>query len=238
MCATSVFLDTISSNIFLKAKHREGCNPRKIQHDGLKNQSISLLGCVPLAPKTLPVFVNNQCLPTISRWSSCFGNVGNQMWPATWKWVRCWLFQELSYMHGWKEHTSSSNLVYVLALGVYRVAELLPFEISQYTIFVKNELQVEWCFQLPFCAKGYKWDFFNICNIFSTLNCSKLNNALGDICEHDFQGMVTMHQYNLSSYQRGQLSWGKLQSCPQGDFVHLTREIFRNIFNLTGTKFQ
>ena len=38
------------------------------------------------------------------------------------------------YMHGSKEHTNSSNLVYVLALGCYRVAELLPFEISQYII--------------------------------------------------------------------------------------------------------
>ena len=42
-------------------------------------------------------------------------------------------------MHGWKEHNNSSNLV-SLSFNVYRVAELLPFEISKYIIFSEKRI--------------------------------------------------------------------------------------------------
>ena len=43
-------------------------------------------------------------------------------------------------MHGWKEHTNSSNLVLCLSFGVYRVAELFPFGISHYIIFSEKRI--------------------------------------------------------------------------------------------------
>ena len=39
-------------------------------------------------------------------------------------------------MHGWKEHTSSSNLV-CLSFWMYRVAELLPFELTSKRIQIR-----------------------------------------------------------------------------------------------------
>ena len=51
------------------------------------------------------------------------------MWPALWKWVRCWQFKKSSYMHGWiLERTQQQQLFGIcLSFGVCRVAELLPF---------------------------------------------------------------------------------------------------------------
>ena len=49
-------------------------------------------------------------------------------------------FKNWVIMHGWKEHISSSNLVLCLSFGLYRVAELLPFEISHYTIFGEKQI--------------------------------------------------------------------------------------------------
>ena len=80
------------------------------------------------------------------------------MWPDLWKWVRCWQFKELNYMHGWKEHTSSSYLVSVLKLwGVSRgwVTPVWNWSISYILLII----QVKWCFKLPSHAKGHKLDY-------------------------------------------------------------------------------
>ena len=43
-------------------------------------------------------------------------------------------------MHGWKEHISSNTFGMCLSFGVYRVAELLSFEIRHYTIFCEKRI--------------------------------------------------------------------------------------------------
>ena len=70
------------------------------------------------------------------------------------------IFQGLSYMHGWKEHTNSCSLVNVLALGCIALRSYMYFrlKLANTSFFLKNVLQVKWCFKLSFRAKGYKLD--------------------------------------------------------------------------------
>ena len=47
-------------------------------------------------------------------------------------------------MHGWKEHTNSSNLVYyVLALGCIALLSYFRLKLANTSFFLKNELQVK-----------------------------------------------------------------------------------------------